>query len=102
MTELNQHPLNRASVARLRQANVPLAEILHSHPPTMPVLQLAALGLEENDQEELLVVDGARQNQAATLRQLAAEIDPQELTEGTPEEAAQLVRNVLMPARVSM
>ena len=66
----------------------------------MAVIQLAMFDLEENDLDDHTAIQSARRNQSQTLRWLSEELDAEELEDGTPEDAALMVRNILRPRRI--
>jgi hypothetical protein len=96
------HPLNQAATAILQKAHIPLFETQGTQPDTMPVFQLAALFLNENDLLEHEAVQAALRRQASTFRWLADYLDEDEILEGTPEDAAELILNMLTESRVKL
>lgn len=96
-TELNMHPINQSAMKRLLEEGILLTEILQEEPRTMAVLQLAMMGLEENEIDDHFAIQSARINQERTLRWLSESLDAEELEEGTPLDAALMVRNILRP-----
>ena len=100
VSQLNQHPLNRAAALLLKKAGEDLDE---GTPPTMHLLQLAMLPLEwENPQEQdalMLLADYASSlhNQKVALAILENSLDLDDFLSGTPQQAAEEVLNLLEP-----
>ncbi|MBI2497948.1 MAG: hypothetical protein HYV75_08590, partial [Opitutae bacterium] len=89
--QLSNHPLNRAALVLLRRAQVTPGEARSAK--AMPVLLLPMSLLDEKDDRQAVLSDYARndQMQALALKRLSQVLTPDELLNGTPEQAAEQV-----------
>ena len=95
--QLNQHPINRAAALMLRKAD---GEALVPT-PVMHALLLAMTQTPEDDLRHAILTDYARtpELQALALDKLDAYLTPEEIREGTPQQAAEQILAVLEPPR---